>query len=1129
MPGPRPGIERPPTPIARGEAAFRLPDFDLPGVVRPPLPGIPGDGFEGVTGPTPAPTMPKETPVLNLGGMIISGLDINAIEKGKFVMRMPLQEGDHGLPVDEPGKGHANPNLRVEKNSHMGVDVVFGKGTEGKSVMTGIKAYFSPSVRIINPASAFQPNGAWGYGGVTDWVKDSLADMVIDGFHVGTDGRIHVEGKLEKGVGPITTEDPLIDHIPPSHFPAINMVLESRLPDKYVAKGSAPAGGAGSGEGGAMESDSVSPPARSTTPAKPEAPKAKRDLGDVLRRFGAIAGKGNFALSLDSGRSDMQVNREGVKLWTDEGPKKVVMKGYATLQRSGSVEFEVEKHRSGLNTPALGLRAGVTGHVTRPDKGQEASVDLDLGGDVGNVQVRLNPSAEVTVPAHVDGDQSAFKVAAHVDVDKHRSIAATAKVHADAMMGIAEDPEHAVAKGAEVGFGEGDLKTGVDANVTYSSSSGVKVDGTTVKMTFEGSRPRVAYDGFYTSARGSFGTEVVLRDVKYKSGDGYPSLAGESTVILRPSAELLREFPDFAVFERKANFVLDVDGKSSIKMEGGADISGLLSSVVNLEGNPAAIVSMDTPAIGSLGSDEYRAGIEKLMVDPGKHLGDGDRPVQIRMGNEVEWLIDGKESRPKRLELIDNAKESLCMQTLIFKADKTGMETAEHLAAAAQRGVAVRVIVDSLGNMEKIEDLINDHPAYKAMVEGGVQLKLYNDGADTGLRSLLGILRDNPDLTVELTDLTDITNPAKAVRIFHKLSMIAQDRIENTVSRRVKNQLQEALGNILDAKDGEDAARVVGEIAEYTKDGVMEVDELIGTIRRLANLNHRWHEKYLIADGYQSVTGGLNIADEYLLGGEVDEVGKPIEVTALGVTRPAWRDTDVFVKGAAAYDNFQNFADNWEYVTRKDGRAERIKTAADPHAMEFGGIDVMSVQHRPHVDGDHNMVNFFAESLKAMEPGQKAIFANAYFIPTGSLTRYKEALIDAAARGVDVNILTNSGETSDMPQLNQAAIFPYRELLEGGVRIWERTGRRTMHQKCFSMGGEVSGAMSWNGDNRSGALNSEHMTVVFDPKKSLKMQRQLEEDMDSRHCKEVKLADVAKLPWREELEAAGLAWFSNLM
>jgi phosphatidylserine/phosphatidylglycerophosphate/cardiolipin synthase-like enzyme len=69
-----------------------------------------------------------------------------------------------------------------------------------------------------------------------------------------------------------------------------------------------------------------------------------------------------------------------------------------------------------------------------------------------------------------------------------------------------------------------------------------------------------------------------------------------------------------------------------------------------------------------------------------------------------------------------------------------------------------------------------------------------------------------------------------------------------------------------------------------------------------------------------------------------------------------------------------------------------------------------------------------------------------------------------------------------MPQMNQAAIPVYREMLASGVRIFERTGDRTMHQKVAMFGGNTVAVGSWNADNRSASLNSEALAVAYSDK-----------------------------------------------
>ncbi len=77
----------------------------------------------------------------------------------------------------------------------------------------------------------------------------------------------------------------------------------------------------------------------------------------------------------------------------------------------------------------------------------------------------------------------------------------------------------------------------------------------------------------------------------------------------------------------------------------------------------------------------------------------GDRVVTtpLRSGNHVELLENGDNAYPAMLAAIGRAKESINLTSYIFDADGIGTEFVEQLAAAASRGVAVRVIIDALG------------------------------------------------------------------------------------------------------------------------------------------------------------------------------------------------------------------------------------------------------------------------------------------------------------------------------------------------------------------------------------------------------------------------------------------------
>ena len=66
-------------------------------------------------------------------------------------------------------------------------------------------------------------------------------------------------------------------------------------------------------------------------------------------------------------------------------------------------------------------------------------------------------------------------------------------------------------------------------------------------------------------------------------------------------------------------------------------------------------------------------------------------------GNRLSLLCNGEEAYPAMLAAIAAARESIHLSTYIFDNDRTGREFALALREAAGRGVAVRVIIDSIG------------------------------------------------------------------------------------------------------------------------------------------------------------------------------------------------------------------------------------------------------------------------------------------------------------------------------------------------------------------------------------------------------------------------------------------------
>ena len=66
-------------------------------------------------------------------------------------------------------------------------------------------------------------------------------------------------------------------------------------------------------------------------------------------------------------------------------------------------------------------------------------------------------------------------------------------------------------------------------------------------------------------------------------------------------------------------------------------------------------------------------------------------------GNTLQLLRNGTAYFPALQQAIDMAKGEIYLETYIFRDDETGQAIAAALARAAQRGVAVHVLVDGFG------------------------------------------------------------------------------------------------------------------------------------------------------------------------------------------------------------------------------------------------------------------------------------------------------------------------------------------------------------------------------------------------------------------------------------------------
>ena len=70
----------------------------------------------------------------------------------------------------------------------------------------------------------------------------------------------------------------------------------------------------------------------------------------------------------------------------------------------------------------------------------------------------------------------------------------------------------------------------------------------------------------------------------------------------------------------------------------------------------------------------------------------------LSVGNAVRWLPSGSDFFASATAAIDRARQFVHLEFYIFRPDATGLALLERLTAAAQRGVAVRLLFDSMGS-----------------------------------------------------------------------------------------------------------------------------------------------------------------------------------------------------------------------------------------------------------------------------------------------------------------------------------------------------------------------------------------------------------------------------------------------
>ena len=327
---------------------------------------------------------------------------------------------------------------------------------------------------------------------------------------------------------------------------------------------------------------------------------------------------------------------------------------------------------------------------------------------------------------------------------------------------------------------------------------------------------------------------------------------------------------------------------------------------------------------------------------------------------------------------------------------------------------------------------------------------------------------------------------------------------------------------------------------------------VLGFMADFDRANRRMHNKSFTADNMVTIVGGRNVGDSYFGAGE-GMLFNDLDVFAVGpVVNEVSQDFDLFWHSGSSYPLHQ-IVDignkRSRYLPRPVSlilheRAELLDYMQSVMDTEFirnilsGEVEFDWVQTTMVSDDpSKGLGNAEGEQLisyqlrKAIgEPESYFELITPYFVPTRAGT---EALIALANRGVQITILTNSLEATDVAMVHAGYAKWRKKLLRAGIQIYEM--RRTqahrsleddadlgrfassagsLHAKTFAIDGKRVFVGSFNFDPRSVSLNTELGFVIDSPDLAKMIDETFHERMPFQ-AYELRLADSGRLYWLE--------------
>lgn len=322
----------------------------------------------------------------------------------------------------------------------------------------------------------------------------------------------------------------------------------------------------------------------------------------------------------------------------------------------------------------------------------------------------------------------------------------------------------------------------------------------------------------------------------------------------------------------------------------------------------------------------------------------------------------------------------------------------------------------------------------------------------------------------------------------------------------------------------------------------------LGYLTDFPRLNRRMHNKSFTADNRATILGGRNIGDEYFKVGE-DTVFADLDILATGsVVGEVSHDFDRYWASHSAHNATRiirsgNIGKGLQALGYNDETSrhallryrETVEQSPLYQKIQAGRIDWQSVQTRlisddpaKGLDRDRRKPRIAGRLQDALKQPEKSVYlVSPYFVPTKSGT---DALAKLVQDGIDVTVLTNSLQATDVAAVHSGYVKYRKPLLKAGIKLYELqpnhavpatkdkglTGSSvtSLHAKTFIVDGKRIFIGSFNLDPRSARLNTEMGVVIESPKIAEQMERTLA-DTTPEYAYRVTLDRHNRLQWHD--------------